>query len=133
MSILDKARAGQGFLEQIANAIPGFKGYREKELRRDADRIEREHLAGQLEECKKGLNTIANDGTYVAPRLVRGFIDSEGELVDAAPAETREVITPDVAAEMQRLMRAVVCDPSGTGELGSTATCAAAAASPHST
>ena len=25
MSILDKARAGQGFLEQIANAIPGFK------------------------------------------------------------------------------------------------------------
>ena len=45
MSILDKARAGQNVLEQIANAIPGFKGYREKELRRDADRLEREHLA----------------------------------------------------------------------------------------
>jgi cell division protein FtsI (penicillin-binding protein 3) len=63
------------------------------------------------------VNTIANDGTYVAPRLVGGFIDPEGELVDAPPAETREVITPAVAAEMQRLMRAVVCDPSGTGEL----------------
>jgi cell division protein FtsI (penicillin-binding protein 3) len=63
------------------------------------------------------VNTIANDGTYVAPRLVEGFIGADGEVVDAAAAETREVITPEVAAEMQRLMRAVVCDPSGTGEL----------------
>jgi hypothetical protein len=59
MSILDKARAGQNFLEQIVNAIPGFKGYREKELRRDADRIEREHVAAQLEACKKPLNDAA--------------------------------------------------------------------------
>ena len=63
MSILDKARAGQNFLEQIANAVPGFKGYREQELRRDADRIEREHLASQLEECKKALNALASDAT----------------------------------------------------------------------
>jgi hypothetical protein len=59
MSILDKARAGQNFLEQIANFIPGFKGYREKELRRDADRVEREHVAARLEECKKPLNDTA--------------------------------------------------------------------------
>ena len=59
MTILDKARAGQNALEGIANAIPGFKGYRDKELRRDADRLEREHLAGQLEACKKGLNDAA--------------------------------------------------------------------------
>src|SRR5262245_57526403 len=63
MSLLDKARAGQGFLEQIANAIPGFKGYRDKELRRDADKLEREHLASQLEECKKVLNTLSSDAT----------------------------------------------------------------------
>lgn len=63
MGILDKARAGQGFLEQIANAIPGFQGYREKELRRDADRIEREHLANRLEDVKKTLNTLASDAT----------------------------------------------------------------------
>lgn len=63
MSILDKARAGQNQLEQIASAIPGFRGYREKELRRDADRIEREHLATRLEECKKPLNEAANAAT----------------------------------------------------------------------
>jgi hypothetical protein len=59
MTLLDKARAGQNALEQIVNAIPGFKGYREKELRRDADRLEREHLAARLEECKKPLNEAA--------------------------------------------------------------------------
>ena len=59
MTLLDKARAGQGALEQIANAIPGFKGYRDRELRRDADRLEREHLAGRLEGCKKPLNEAA--------------------------------------------------------------------------
>lgn len=61
--ILDKARAAQNFLEKIANAIPGFKGYREKELRRDADRLQREHLAELLEVCKKGLNQAADAAT----------------------------------------------------------------------
>ena len=63
MSILDKARAGQGFLEQLANAIPGFQGYREKELRRDADRIEREHFATRLEECKHELDSLSSDAS----------------------------------------------------------------------
>lgn len=58
-SLMDKARGGQNFLERIANRIPGFKGYREKELRRDADRIQREHLAGRLEETKKSLDSLA--------------------------------------------------------------------------
>lgn len=57
--ILDKAREGHNFLEKIANAIPGFKGYREKELRRDADRLQREYLASRLDECKKPLNDIS--------------------------------------------------------------------------
>jgi hypothetical protein len=56
MTLLDKARSAQNALERIANAIPGFRGYRDKELRRDADRLEREHLATLLEGCKKGLD-----------------------------------------------------------------------------
>ena len=34
--IHDTARGGQNILERLMNALPGFKGYREKELRRDA-------------------------------------------------------------------------------------------------
>jgi cell division protein FtsI (penicillin-binding protein 3) len=63
------------------------------------------------------VNAIANDGTYVAPRLVQGYIGPDGEIVDADPSETREVIRPEIAYEMQHMMRDVVCDPSGTGEL----------------
>ncbi|HEX6657384.1 MAG TPA: penicillin-binding protein 2, partial [Ilumatobacter sp.] len=63
------------------------------------------------------VNALANDGTYVAPRLVQGYVGRDGEVVDADPSETREVITPEVAHEMQRMMREVVCDASGTGEL----------------
>jgi hypothetical protein len=58
--ILEKARGGRSALERMASAIPGFKGYRERELRRDADRLQREHLAARLEANKKALDDLAN-------------------------------------------------------------------------
>ena len=61
------------------------------------------------------VNALANDGTYVAPRLVQGYVGADGEVVDADPSDSREVITPHVAQEMQRMMREVVCD--GTAKL----------------
>ena len=61
--ILDKARAAQNALERLGNAIPGFKGYRERELRRDADRQQREHLAARLEANKKALSEVADKAT----------------------------------------------------------------------
>jgi hypothetical protein len=59
--ILDKARAGQNALERLMNSIPGFKGYRERDLRRDADRLQREHLSLRLEQGKKALNRVSAD------------------------------------------------------------------------
>ena len=53
MDILDKARGGQNPLERLMNVLPGFRGYREKELRRDADKILRDHLAKRLDLTKK--------------------------------------------------------------------------------
>jgi predicted transcriptional regulator len=58
--ILDKARAGENALERLMDSIPGFKGYRERDLRRDADRLQREHLAAQLDDVKKALNQVAS-------------------------------------------------------------------------
>ena len=57
--IHDTARSGQNVLERLMNALPGFRGYREKELRRDADRILRDHLASRLDLLKKALNDAA--------------------------------------------------------------------------
>ncbi len=73
-------------------------------------------LASTSIQLAAAVNTIANDGTYVPPRLVLGSVGPDGEMVSAEPLETREVLRPDVAEEVQRMIRAVVCDPSGTGE-----------------
>ena len=62
------------------------------------------------------VNAIANNGTYVAPRLVAGTVGPDGEVTPAEPAETHEIVRPEIAKQVQHMMRAVVCDPSGTGK-----------------
>ena len=76
-NVLNKARAGQNAFEQLVNAIPGFSGYREKELRRDTDRIQREFLASRLDSCKKALDGAAN----AASRL--GVLDAINDIETA--------------------------------------------------
>ena len=44
--------------ERIAAAIPGFRGYKEKELRRESDKLIRNHLHLKLSEAKSNLRTI---------------------------------------------------------------------------
>jgi cell division protein FtsI (penicillin-binding protein 3) len=55
------------------------------------------------------VNTIANNGTYVAPRLVLSTIDAKGESHVAPPSPTHEVVTAETAATMTSMMRDVVC------------------------
>jgi hypothetical protein len=87
--ILDKARAGQNWLEKIANAIPGFKGYREKELRRDSDRLQREYLSSRLEECKRGLNEIGSAATRGGDLDVINDVETARKRLDKAVARIR--------------------------------------------
>jgi hypothetical protein len=56
MDIQEKARGKMNWFEKILHQVPGFKGYYEKEFRRDADRLQREFIAGQLHEAGRGLN-----------------------------------------------------------------------------
>lgn len=62
-----------------------------------------------------GVNTVANNGTYVAPRLVSATIDKSGKKVEAKPSVTRQVVTPQTAAEMTSMLKETIC--TGTGEL----------------
>jgi cell division protein FtsI (penicillin-binding protein 3) len=57
--------------------------------------------------------TIANGGTWVAPRLVRGTVGADGSLRAAPAAKTREVVTPTTADLLTRMLAYVVED--GTG------------------
>jgi cell division protein FtsI (penicillin-binding protein 3) len=60
------------------------------------------------------MNTIANNGVYVAPRLVQATIGRDGVEKPAAPSATHEVLEPAIAQEMNQILREVVCR--GTGK-----------------
>ncbi|MBP7963628.1 MAG: hypothetical protein KBG20_15050 [Caldilineaceae bacterium] len=53
--VVDKAREGMGAIEKLISGLPGIRGYREKDLRRDADYRLRQMIAGGLEEQKARL------------------------------------------------------------------------------
>lgn len=61
------------------------------------------------------VNTVANGGVYVAPKLVAATIGADGEVTDTAPSATHTVVQPTTAATMTDMMTGVVCDPAGTG------------------
>ncbi len=61
-----------------------------------------------------GVNTVANNGTYIAPKLVSATIDKSGIRREVKGSTTRQVLKPETAATMQSMLRDVVC--TGTGE-----------------
>ena len=53
--VYDKAKEGMRLSERILAALPGFGGYKEKELRRESDRLVRNHLYERLMDARKDL------------------------------------------------------------------------------
>jgi hypothetical protein len=51
----------KSFLEKVANAIPGLKGYRDKEARRDTDKRLREYMAAEIDRQRKALDALKRD------------------------------------------------------------------------
>jgi cell division protein FtsI (penicillin-binding protein 3) len=62
------------------------------------------------------VSTIANDGVWVAPRIVAGTTEPQGapQMVAFHPAVQRRVISPMTAAQMKQMMQGVVLH--GTGK-----------------
>ena len=58
MDIQEKAREKMNWFERVLHKIPSFKGYYEREFRRDADRLQREFIVRQLREIKNSLNLV---------------------------------------------------------------------------
>lgn len=56
-----QASGERNFLERVAAKIPGYKGYLEKESRRDVDKLHREHLATLLFQLKAPINTVIQE------------------------------------------------------------------------
>lgn len=54
----DTVEASQGGFETLARKIPGYAGYKEKELRREADKLLRTEVAGKFDDQRKRLSEL---------------------------------------------------------------------------
>jgi hypothetical protein len=63
------------WLERLANRIPGYSGYRDRERRRDIDKLHREHLADRLRSLKERLTALMRE------------LASGGRLIEVGPLD----------------------------------------------
>lgn len=59
-------------------------------------------------------NTVANDGVYVAPKLVKATITGDGRIRDTKPSDSHPVLKPETAHTVTSILKDVVCN--GTGK-----------------
>ena len=75
----------RGWIESILRRVPGFKGYLEKEYRRDSDALQRSWLADRLQRGKRSLDA------YGRTRVDAGKLDAVGQ-VDRVKGRIDKVI-----------------------------------------
>ncbi|MFA7150109.1 MAG: hypothetical protein WC067_03735, partial [Candidatus Methanomethylophilaceae archaeon] len=56
--VTDKSVEDRGIFERAAMYIPGYRGYRIKNIRREVDKEVRRSVVRSLEECKSDLGNI---------------------------------------------------------------------------
>lgn len=62
MSLLDKIKENMFGLEKgIADVVPGYKGYKAKEQRREADKLLRDTIVSRMRTVKMQLDTLQQD------------------------------------------------------------------------
>lgn len=61
--LYDQVSGGQDPLTKLVGRIPGFSGYIERETRRSADKILREHMANHYSEIRKRIGNLQKDLT----------------------------------------------------------------------
>ena len=60
------------------------------------------------------INTIANDGVYVAPKLVKSTVGPDGAITDTPPSPSHRVVSEQAAMQTAEMMRNVVCNGTAT-------------------
>ncbi len=59
-------------------------------------------------------NAVANGGTYVAPKLVKGTVSPSGQVKASKPSATHEAFSPSVDAELTGMLEQVVAQGTGS-------------------
>jgi hypothetical protein len=75
---LGKVRGERSLLEKIMGYIPGYRGYKEKELRRESDRLVRTEVVNRLKTAKTTFRR-----TFANPSLVQKLSGEDSYRFDA--------------------------------------------------
>jgi hypothetical protein len=62
----DEAKAQRNWLERLGEKIPGFRGFQDRELRREVDKMQREYMAGSIADLKRVVRDRARAYTDAA-------------------------------------------------------------------
>ncbi len=61
MGLLDQMKEEMSGLENLVGKIPGYKGYKEKEMRREADKMLRDAIAARMRTVKTQLDGLQQE------------------------------------------------------------------------
>jgi hypothetical protein len=56
--LYERVSEGRGWLEKLIGKIPGYKGYKEKEMRRESDKLLREMVATQMTKQRQRMDDL---------------------------------------------------------------------------
>lgn len=92
---LEKVRGERGLLEKIMGYVPGYRGYKEKELRRESDRLVRMETVNRLKAAKMtvrrsfanpaAVQALSGDNSYKYDALM-SRLDRVTQRIDRAVA-----------------------------------------------
>jgi hypothetical protein len=74
----EEAQERRNWLERLVDKIPGFRGFQDRELRREVDKLQREHLAkelGQIKNTVRGKVQVYTDAGQIGALYLFGRID----------------------------------------------------------
>lgn len=60
---MERARERRNLLERLVAKIPGFRGYLEREMRREVDKLQRDWLANEVDRARFAVNAKIRDWT----------------------------------------------------------------------
>jgi hypothetical protein len=73
--IEERIQEDKNWLERLLEKIPGVKGYKQKEIRREGDKIQRSYVGERLDGCLGKLDTLKLDLMKVSGMEALGDVD----------------------------------------------------------
>ena len=89
MDIKEKASGQLNWLEKVLHKIPGFRGYYERELRRDSDRLQRDFIVKQMRKVKSGLSALLQAASRQKDFDLLRVLDLFGKSLEKSIGEIR--------------------------------------------